>query len=366
MSKKILSLALVVVMLMSTFALTAFAASGPLSSVGVKVVTTATESTKAGDPITVQVFYTVPADADLSGYLHNLSNIVLSYTDAYELDSTGAGTTSAADAREYGASYADYLEPSKTVNNAPAFHTTISGKYTDNDKAHNWTNTVYVAQVVNNANGYNSTSGYPIDVDCEVFTLKFVAARDFTAADSIGVPEGSVTGGQTKMTYITTAGKNGQYAKSTDTITLSEAVAYPAPATVAEKVYHVKNQLRWANGAADATAAGNKVDLGIVCGFDIADIAIDFEENGSSKNVKEIGVVATINGETKNYTERFVYSAKEGTAYYFRAIIGGVPANYNADIQITPYVVVDGVEEPYYGKVVTISAEALANNVAKL
>lgn len=357
MSKKILSLALVVVMLMSTFALTAFAASGPLASVGIKVVTSATASTKAGEPITVQVFYTVPADADLSDYLHNLSNIVLSYTDAYELDSTGAGTTNAADAREYGASYAEYLDPAKTVNNAPAFHTTVSGKYTDNDKTHNWTNTVYVAQVVNNANGYNSTSGYPIDVDCEVFTLSFIAARDFTAEDSIGVPESSVTNNQTKMTYITTAGKNGQYAKTTDAITLDEAVAYPSAA--AKKVYHVKNQLRWAD------KANNKVDLGIVCGFDTADIGIAFE-NGTSTNVKEIGVVATIDGVTKNYTERFVYSAKEGTAYYFRAIIGNLPGNYDKDIQITPYVVMDGVDEPLYGEVITITAASLASNVAKL
>lgn len=363
MSKKILSLALVVVMLMSTLALTAFAASGPLSSVGIKVVSDATVGMKAGEEVTVKVYFTAPDGADTSDYLHNMSNVVLAYTDAFELNTAVPNSTESADARTWGASYADYIsDVNSLVNSQTRLYDSYSKLFTENDKAKGWDALILVQQ----AFAQTATTGYALDPDCEVFSLSFVTTRDVESTDSFGVPEITVTKGFTKMTYITTAGKNAQYAKSLDTITLDEATAYPAAATVAEKVYHVKNQLRWANGAADATAAGNKVDLGIVCGFDIADIAIDFEENGSSKNVKEIGVVATINGTTKNYTERFVYSAKEGTAYYFRAIIGGVPANYNADIQITPYVVVDGVEEPYYGKVITITADALANNVAKL
>ena len=353
MSKKILSLALVVVMLMSTLALTAFAASGPLSSVGIKVVSDATVGMKAGEEVTVKVYFTAPDGADTSDYLHNMSNVVLAYTDAFELNTAVPNSTESADARTWGASYADYIsDVNSLVNSKTQLYDNYSKLFTENDKAKGWDALILVQQ----AFAQTATTGYALDPDCEVFSLSFVTTRTVEATDSFGVPEITVTKGYTKMTYITTAGKNAQYAKTLDTITLDEATAYPA-AAAAKKVYHVKNQIQWAD------KANNKVNLGIVCGFDIADIGIEFE-NGTSTNVSSVGVTATINGVTDTYTERFVYSAKEGTAYYFRAVIGNVPGDYNGTITITPFVVVDGETE--YGNAIEITADVLASNVAKL
>lgn len=316
MSKKILSIALVVVMLVSTFALTAFAASGPLDSIGIKVVTSATTNTKAGDPVEVKVYLTVPDGADLTEYLHNKTNIVLSYTDAYTLNSAGAGTKDASDARIYGDSYAHVFDSSKTVNNLATFHTTTANSYNANDTAKNWTDTVYVAQVL--ASGYGSTTGYEIDVDCELFTLNFVAARDFTENDSIGVPEGTV-GGNTNATYITTAGRNAKYDASQ--IDISEAVAYPAAPAAEAKVEHVKTMGQMSNWT-DATAT--TFNAGLV--GRISNLEIEFDDEDECTTVTDI-IVSITYGEGDNETTLTgnayqLYEQADGS-YLFRAVVRG-------------------------------------------
>lgn len=312
MSKKILSVALVVAMLVSTFALTAFAASGPLESFGIKVVTSATTNTKAGEPIEVKVYLTVPKGADLTDYLHNKTNIVLSYTDAYVLNSAGAGTKDASDARIYGASYAHVFDSSKTVNNLPTFHTTTAGSYNANDTAKNWTDTVYVAQVL--ASGYGSTTGYEIDVDCELFTLNFVAARDFTENDSIGVPEGTV-GGNTNATYVTTAGKNGKYSASQ--IDISEAVAYPEAPAAEPTVEHVKTMGQMSNWT-DATAT--TFNAGLVGRISNLEIAFDNEDECTT--VTDIIVSITYGDKTLTGNAYQLYEQADGS-YLFRAVVKG-------------------------------------------
>lgn len=130
---------------------------------------------------------------------------------------------------------------------------------------------------------------------------------------------------------------------------------------VTNPIYHVKNQIQWADKAA------NTVNLGVVAGFDIADIDIAFNEAGTSTNVDKVGAVVTLgDSAAQDKYERFVYAANDGASYYFRTVIAGVPADYEGDIVVTPLVWMTGEDAPIYGEAVTISAADLAAYVAKL
>lgn len=136
-----------------------------------------------------------------------------------------------------------------------------------------------------------------------------------------------------------------------------------AKITVADEpiVYHVKNQIQWADQAA------NTVNLGIVAGFNVADIAIAFDDAGTSTNVASVGATVTINGETQTLTERFVYATSDNSAYYFRTVIAGVTADYSGDIVVTPFVVMNDADSTtHYADAITITAADLATYVAKL
>ncbi len=127
----------------------------------------------------------------------------------------------------------------------------------------------------------------------------------------------------------------------------------------AEKlVYHVKNQIQWADKDA------NTVNLGVVAGFDIEDIAINFNDFGTSTDVTAVGAKVTINGKDDTKTERFVYAMNDGASYYFRAVIENVSADYEGDIVVTPFV--EKGEDTFEGDPVTIDAAELAKLVAKL
>ncbi len=127
----------------------------------------------------------------------------------------------------------------------------------------------------------------------------------------------------------------------------------------AEKlVYHVKNQIQWADKDA------NTVNLGVVAGFDIEDIAINFNDFGTSTDVTAVGAKVTINGKDDTKTERFVYAMNDGNSYYFRAVIENVSADYEGDIVVTPFV--EKGEDTFEGDPVTIDAAELAKLVAKL
>ena len=123
-------------------------------------------------------------------------------------------------------------------------------------------------------------------------------------------------------------------------------------------VYPVKNQIQWADQAA------GKVNLGIVAGFDVADIAIDFDNAGTATNVTSVGATVTIAGATDTKEERFVYEANGGDSYYFRTVIAGVDADYAGDIIVTPFVVYNN--ETLYADAITISAADLASYVEKI
>lgn len=348
MSKKILSLALVVVMLMSMFAFSTSAADLTTGQIGVKIVSDAVVGAPAGTVVTVKAYYVVPEGEDVQ--LTN-GNLHLAYDKtAFEIDTSDSineGNFS------WGSSYFDVFKTqASTVNAATTISNNIVKQFSDAEKTNYGWNAGVQIQETFDSNGWSTKTGFTVDPECEIFTIQFTALTEIGKEDVIGISANAYNSSFFKLkgfTESTTAGVVYDAAN----VVLTENVAVPA----AKKVYHVKNQIQWAD------KENNKVNLGIVCGFDIADIGIQFE-NGTSTNVSSVGVTAKINGVTDTYTERFVYSAKEGTAYYFRAVIGNVPGDYTGTIEITPFVVVDGTTE--YGNAIEITADVLASNVAKL
>lgn len=126
-------------------------------------------------------------------------------------------------------------------------------------------------------------------------------------------------------------------------------------------VYWVKNQIQWADKAAGT------VNLGVVAGFDVADIDIKFNDGGTSTNVDQVGALVQIGDATAEAKyERFVYSANNGTSYYFRTVITNIPKDYTGDIVVTPLVWMTGEDAPIYGEAVTITSAKLATYVGKL
>lgn len=350
MSKKVLSLALVVVMLMSMFAFSTSAADLTTGQIGVKIVSDAVIGDPAGTVVTVKAYYVVPEGEEVQ--LTN-GNLHLAYDNtAFEIDTSDTineGNFS------WGSSYFDVFKTqASTVNAASTISNNIVKQFSDAEKTNYGWNAGVQIQETFDSNGWSTKTGFTIDPECEIFSIEFTALTEIGAEDVIGISANAYNSSFFKLKAFTESTTAGVVYDAANVV-LTENVAVPVEA--AKKVYHVKNQIQWADKAA------NKVNLGIVCGFDIDDIGIAFE-NGTSTNVSSVGVTATINGVTDTYTERFVYSAKEGTAYYFRAVLGNVPGDYNGTIEITPFVVVDGKTE--YGDPITITADVLASNVAKL
>ena len=138
------------------------------------------------------------------------------------------------------------------------------------------------------------------------------------------------------------------------------AYEYETAAVEDKIVYHVKDQIQWANKDA------NTVNLGVVAGFDVEDIAIEFNEAGTSTNVDKVGAVVKIGEKEDTKYERFVYEMNDGKSYYFRVVVENVPANYTGDIVVTPLVWMTGADEPIYGDPVTIDAATLAQMLTRL
>lgn len=218
----------------------------------------------------------------------------------------------------------------------------------------------------------NTISGIETNTDWnKMFTFYFETLEGVTAADVAGAEFGvytddcfTVDGASDDAGYGYFAGATTAVAGNPNKNVVENAVLAAAPSN---PIYHVKNQIQWADKAA------NTVNLGVVAGFDVEDIAIDFYNGedggkaGQSKNVEKVGAVVTIgdSAPAEKY-EQYVYSANDGASYYFRAVIANVPADYDGDIVVTPLVKMYGEDTPIYGESITITADKLAAYVGKL
>ena len=355
MSKKVLSLALVVVMLMSMFVFSTSALDLSSGQIGFKVVSDAEVGAPAGTVVTVKVYYVLPeGEEDTLLTNHNIS---LGYDNTAFSVETNAATAEPA-TFAWGTTYADYFKCQKsTCNAASTISNNIIKNFNDADTAQGWNAGVQIQELYEGST-YTTKTGFNIDPDCEIFSLQFVALTEIGAEDTIGIVTGAVGTSffsPKKFTESTTAGDRYDAAN----VILTEAVATPVAAS--KEVYHVKNQIQWADKAAGT------VNLGVVAGFDLEDINIAFNEAGTSTNVASVGATVVIGDKNDTKTERFVYSANNGASYYFRVVIAGVAKDYTGTITVTPFVTMNDAESTtYYADAVTIDAAELATMVGRL
>ena len=213
----------------------------------------------------------------------------------------------------------------------------------------------------------NTIEGIETSTDWNrMFTVYFEAISDDVAGAEFGV----YTDDCFTVDGVTDEWGTGYFVGATSTKVgnpnknvVENAVLAAAPSN---PIYHVKNQIQWADKAA------NTVNLGVVAGFDVEDIAIEFHDGtegkaGQSKNVDKVGAVVTLGDSAPvDKYEQYVYSANDGASYYFRAVIANVPADYDGDIVVTPLVWMKGEDAPMYGEAITITADKLAAYVGKL
>lgn len=340
MSKKILSLALVVVMLMSMFAFTTSAVDLSAGQVAVKIVSDAVIGAPAGTVVTVKAYYVLPAGEEDAQFA--IGNISLGYNNAaYSVEEYAweAGTFA------WGETYADYFKQQKTNCNASSnISNNIVKKFSANDTAKGWNAALQVMQTYEGAT-YTKNTGYPVDVDCEIFSLQFVALKEITANDVIGVVEGAYGQNFFKVNLFDEAATTKYATYDAANVYMSEGVATPA-----SPVYKVGNAQYRPNGA--------NYDLGVKFGFKTANIGIEFNEKGTSTNIASVGATLKVNGTpvAEPVESRFVYDVNgDNSEYQFRVVIEGVAADSTDKYEIATFVkYTDGTVR--YADVVTINA----------
>ena len=335
MSKKILSIALAVVMLFSVLACTVGAATVTTTfpgdgQCGFRLVTNAYVGMPKGEEVTVKVYWVHPIGTVYTDNIQAQGNVVVAYTDGFALNTSS--TTNGNDARTWGATYLDMgLFKDSNVNVSSTYSSGIIGKLSTADQAYGWDTAILVQSAIDTNSGYAPKSGFPVDPDCEFFSLSFTTTREITAADSFGIPSHTI-GSTSKIGYP--GGTAAKYFTAANTIN-SEGVA-AALVVAGDDTATAKMR---PNGA-------DKVDLGITgtvlsASFDAGKTAV---LNGAgdvagytAANLANVGVQARVNG---------VVSAAEGTCVYdtgagfnYRAAITGIDAEgLGAQIEVRTYI----------------------------
>ncbi len=199
MSKKILSLALAVVMLFSicAVAVSAVQADGT-ETVRIYMTSDATVGAPAGTVVKVSYYIDLPDGMDELQMC--AGNIALGWDSAaYAVNSTQ--TTNAADARTWGADFEQYMKSTAAVTVSTAISNNILKKANANDTAKGFNKACQVQMVYDGVNSTGST-GFPVYDNQHIFTMEFVAQRELTANDVIGVVEGAYGQSFFKVCYF--------------------------------------------------------------------------------------------------------------------------------------------------------------------
>lgn len=327
MSKKILSIVLAVVMLFSVCAVAANAAVAEGKSIGLKVVSDATVGAPAGTVVKVKVYYTIPDDAD--EVLLQAGPIAVAWNSAAYAPNTTSTTNTISDCRTWGASYIDVMKTTAAVTKAPSA-TIISTHYANATDSYGWDSACRVVETLNNANGFNTNTGFPVDPDCELFTMTFIAQRTLTANDVIGIPYGTYGDANLKV-QARVEGSNTPSMFAASVVDFSASTAAPAAATVEYDVYKLSAPRKHSNGDGTNTVA-------VFFAFD--SIAPDFNTAGTSQFISAIAATVTATSGSQSITVesdpiKYVYDLGEGE-YGFRVILKNVPDA--ADITVVPAV----------------------------
>ncbi len=332
MSKKILSIALAVVMLFSVLACTVGAANTNVTTVfpgegqcGFRVVTDAYVGQPEGETVTVKVYWVHPVGTDFESYRQTWGNVVLAYTDAFNYDhaDTKAG-------RVWGDAYQGIVSDGNVNANNANYSNSIINALSAAEKDYGWDSAMLIQNnvIAGNSYGYTANGGYPVDKDCEFFSLTFKTTREVTADDSFGLPSGKSAA----------AYSNG-----------SKRVAYSSANTIISEGYCPANVVT-VNETATAkmrpgTAEGT-VDLGITGTVN----GLSFEPNKTpfyysngdlaghiAANLANVGVQARVNGVVSAAESTCIYETTTGFKY--RAAITDIDAaGLGAYIEVRTYI----------------------------
>ena len=357
MSKKILSIALAVVMLFSVLAFSASAANTTVtttfpsgsSQMGFRVVSDAYVGMPAGETVTVKVFWVHPVGTDYDTFLQSNGNVILCHTDAFTYDDGS---------RTFGDAYQGILKESANVNTLDTYSNSIIAKLNATEQAYGWSRAMLVQVGVDTvASGTTAAKGFNIDPTSEIFSITFTTTRDVTAADSFGIPATGV--GSTTLASYSNGSKQVKITAANTII--SEGYC---PALVVANSDTATAKMR------PGTAAGT-VDLGITgtvlgASFDAGKTPVyngaGEEAGATAANLANVGVQVRVNG---------VVSAAEGTCIYdtgdgfnYRPAITGMTADAfasDATIEARTYIT-DVNGNTYFSNWIFIDAGTVHDN----
>ena len=321
MSKKILSIALAVVMLFSVMAFSVGAANTTVETTfpadgqcGFRVVTDAYVGMPAGETVTAKVYWVLPVGTDYSSYLQAYGNIVLAYTDAFDY---------VTDSRTWGDAYAPIFKAGAQVNaNNATYTNNIINALSTEQQAYGWTDAMLVAITIDTTSGYTTNGGFPVDPDCEIFSIQFTTAREVTADDSIGLPSGKSAAAYSNGTKRT--------AYSTANIIISEGYCPANVVTVNET----------ATAKMRPGSEADTVDLGITGAVNALSFTAGKEWGAGcyvAPNLANIGVQARVNGVVSAAESTCIYETTDG--FNYRAAITGIDAaGLGAQIEVRTYI----------------------------
>ncbi len=332
MSKKILSIALAVVMLFSVLACTVGAANTTVTTTfpgdgqcGFRLVTDAYVGQPAGEEVTLKVYWVLPAGTDYSSYLQNLGNVIVAFTDGFTYNTDSPDTATAYDGRTWGSAYADYIKETSGLNAKSSYSTSIINALSAEDQAYGWDTAMLVQCNINTSNT-TTNAGWNVDPDCEFFTLSFTTARTITADDSFGIPshnKGTVTKASS------TTGSKTTYYSAANTI-ISEAYC---PALVVAGDTTTTAKMR------PGTEAGT-VDLGLTGTVKTASFKAGKEWGAGcyvAPNLSAVGAQARVNGVVSAGESTCIYETTDG--FNYRAAITGIDAaGLGAQIEVRTYI----------------------------
>ena len=350
MSKKILSIALAVVMLFSVVACTAGAANTTVtttfpsgsSQMGFRVVSDAYVGMPAGETVTVKVFWVHPVGTDYDTFLQSNGNVILCHTDAFTYD---------AGSRTFGEAYQSILKDAN-VNTLDTYSNSIIAKLNATEKAYGWSRAMLVQVGVDTVmSGTTSAKGFNIDPTSEIFSITFTTTRDVTAADSFGIPATGV--GSTTLASYSNGSKQVKITAANTII--SEGYC---PALVVANSDTATAKMR------PGEVAGT-VDLGIFGTVNAASFTPGKEKiNGTwiAPNLNAVGVQARVNGVVAAGESSCIYDL--GNGFNYAAAITGMTADAFASdttIEVRTYIT-DVNGNTYFSNWIFIDAGTVHDN----
>lgn len=317
-TKRVFSLLLAVMLVLSVFGVTASAAVA--SGKRFAIVAECFDTPTAGGTIDVKYYFEVPASVDLDTFRFGQFKFYISYDNSLL---TPVSNTWNSEISEFGQ---DALFSSNNTISK------ISSKLTDAEKS-KYPAALTISMNYDTLSGADSTKGWALlSSKTLAFTVKFKVAETYAGQDiNFGVLDNSFL--VTAQCYVkaltdksdTSLVKSSKYINTTidnQTMLTLKGASYK----VTDKAQQVRHN------PDDST----KFDLGFVGSFKAADIDPDWGTDNVSKTIEAVGVEvssATLTTPVRYETTKVYVDGTDG--YQFRAIISGIDRAANGDSEIT-------------------------------